>query len=151
MKYEISSNHTKHCLAAALKEQMCQKSLNKISVSDIVNACGVNRKTFYYHFEDIYALLRWMLEEEAVEVVKHFDLLVDDEEAILFVMNYVEQNDHFIQCALNSVGREGMMRFFCQDFESVVDSIIEAACQQAGVCLEDAYRRFLCRDRKSVV
>lgn len=27
-------------------------------------------QTFYYHFEDIYALLKWMLEAEAIEVVK---------------------------------------------------------------------------------
>lgn len=48
----------------------------------LVADCNINRKTFYYHFEDIYALLKWMFEEEAIDVVKHFDLLVDYEEAI---------------------------------------------------------------------
>ena len=50
----------------------------------------MNRKTFYYHFEDIYALLHWMLQEEAIEVVRNFDLLVDYEDAIIFVVDYIE-------------------------------------------------------------
>lgn len=32
--------------------------------------CGLNRNSFYYRFEDIYALFKWMLGQEAVEVVK---------------------------------------------------------------------------------
>ena len=34
---------------------MEKKPLSKITVSEIIADCGVNRKTFYYHFEDIYA------------------------------------------------------------------------------------------------
>ena len=43
---------------------------NSTMASEIIVDCGVNRKTFYYHFEDIYAPLKWMLEEEAGNVVK---------------------------------------------------------------------------------
>ena len=37
---------------------MEKKPLSNITVSEIIADCGVNRKTFYYHFEDIYALLK---------------------------------------------------------------------------------------------
>ena len=37
-----------------------------------------------------------MLEEEAVEVVKQFDLLADYREAVLFVLNYVQTNKHLL-------------------------------------------------------
>ena len=75
---------------------MLAKPFSKITVSEIINTCKINRKTFYYHFEDIYALLKWTFEEEAIEVVKHFDLLADYEEAIRFVMKYVDENDYII-------------------------------------------------------
>lgn len=97
MKHEITSLNTKKTLAASLKKAMEKKSLSKITVSEIITDCGVNRKTFYYHFQDIYALLKWMLEEEAIEVVKQFDLLVDYREAILFVLDYVKKTS--ICCA----------------------------------------------------
>lgn len=34
-----------------------KKPLSKITVKDIVDECGINRNTFYYHFQDIYALV----------------------------------------------------------------------------------------------
>lgn len=85
---------------------MRKKTFSKITISEIISDCGVNRKTFYYHFEDIYALLKWMLEAEAIEVVKHFNLIVDYEEAILFIMVYIEENDYIISCAYDSIGRD---------------------------------------------
>ena len=35
-----------------------------------------------------------MLTEEAIEVVKHFDLLVDYEDAIRFIMDYVDEKHY---------------------------------------------------------
>lgn len=69
MKYEITTYNTKRTLADSLKKAMKSKSFSKITVSEIIKDCGVNRKTFYYHFDDIYALLKWMFEEEVIEVV----------------------------------------------------------------------------------
>ena len=56
---------TKQALAATLKQLLEKKSLDDITVKEIVEACEVNRQTFYYHFQDIYDLLGWFLEQEA--------------------------------------------------------------------------------------
>ena len=103
MKHEEISLNTKKSLAESLKRAMEKKPFSKITVSELIQACDVNRKTFYYHFEDIYDLLKWTLEEEAIEVVKQFNLLVDHEEAITFVMNYVEQNSYIIDTIRKSL------------------------------------------------
>ena len=99
MKHEVTTLNTKKALAASLKGFMERKPLSKITVSEIITDCGVNRKTFYYHFNDIYDLLKWILEEEAIEIVKQFDLLLDYREAVIFVMNYVQDNKHLLCCA----------------------------------------------------
>lgn len=57
-------------LSGALKNAMKSKSLSKITVSELIEACGVNRKTFYYHFQDIYDLLKWTLEQEELRLLK---------------------------------------------------------------------------------
>ena len=80
----------------------------------------MNRNSFYYHFEDIYALFKWMLEQEAVEVVKQFDLVLDYREAIQFVMDYVSENRHMVNGAYDAMGREGLKRFFYADFIDIV-------------------------------
>ena len=145
MKHEVTTYHTKKLLADSLKKTMKNKAFSKITVTEIINASGVNRKTFYYHFEDIFALLKWMFDEEASEVVKHFDLLVNYEEAIRFVMNYVEENDYIISCAYDSIGREEMKRFFYADFVGVVTSVIDAAEQSLGISIDPSFKEYVAK------
>ncbi len=143
MKHEVTTLNTKRTFAASLKTFMMKKPLSKITVSEIIADCGVNRKTFYYHFEDIYALLKWMLEEEAIEVVKQFDLLVDYREAVLFVMHYVRKNKHLLCCAYDSMGRDEMKRFFYADFIGITRKVVQNTEQQLGLRVDDRFREFL--------
>lgn len=112
MKYEVTSLNTKKLFAEALKNLVVQKSFSKITVSELIRVCNVNRKTFYYHFADVYDLLKWTLEQEAIEVVKKFDLIIDYEEVILFAMDYIEKNSVFLKNIYDSVGRDELKRFF---------------------------------------
>lgn len=143
MKHEEISLITKKALAESLKSAMKKKPFQKITVSELIRDCDVNRKTFYYHFEDIYALLKWTFEQEAIEIVKHFDLLVDYEETINFVMDYVESNDYIIQSAYDSISRDELKRFFSADFKEIVVSIIDGTEKKVGKKLETGYKEFL--------
>ncbi len=143
MKHEVTSLNTKKTLAASLKRFMEKKPLSKITVSEIIADCGVNRKTFYYHFEDIYSLLKWMLEEEAIDVVKQFDLLVDYREAVLFVLDYVKTNKHLLCCAYDSMGRDEMKRFFYSDFIGITSNIIYNTEHQLGINVQSEFKEFL--------
>ena len=143
MKHEVTTLNTKRTLAASLKGFMEKKPLSKITVSEIITDCGVNRKTFYYHFEDIYALLKWMLEEEAIEVVKQFDLSVDYRQAVIFVMNYVRENKHLLCCVYDSMGRDELKRFFYADFIGIIETVIENTERQLDVHADEDFKKFL--------
>lgn len=143
MTNEELSLKTKQSLAAALKNTMENKKLSKITVSELCTTCNVNRKTFYYHFQDIYALLKWMLEQEAIDVVKNFDFIVDTEEAFRFVMDYVDKNKHIINGAFDSMGYEEIKRFFYNDLYSVVYGAIEQGEKELRVKTELQFKEFL--------
>ena len=145
MKHEVTSENTRKMFAETLKGLMRQKPFSKITVSELIRVCGVNRKTFYYHFEDLYALLKWVLEQEAIQVVRHFDLLDNYEQAIRFVMTYVEENDYLIGCAYDSMGREQMKRFFYTDFVGLVASVIDAAEARLNKRFEPAFKEYAAR------
>ena len=54
-------NATKYALEASLKKFLLKKPVDKITISDLTNDCGISRMTFYYHFKDIYDLVEWSL------------------------------------------------------------------------------------------
>ncbi len=143
MKNELISLETKKSLAGALKHFMALKSFEKITVKEIIEYCGVNRNTFYYHFEDIYSLLRWMFQEEAIDVVKNFDLLLDYEDAIRFVMQYVDDNEAVIASAYSSLGRDELKRFFYGSFIDITRTCIQRAAEESGAELEEDFKTFL--------
>ena len=53
------AKNTKLSLSTALLELLEAKPLDKITVTELVKKCGVNRQTFYYNFRDIYDLVEW--------------------------------------------------------------------------------------------
>lgn len=122
---------------------MEKKTLSKVTVNELIKDCNLNRNTFYYHFSDIYDLLKWMLEQEAVEVVKKIDLLVDTEEAIRFVLNYVNENRHIINCAYDSMGHQEMKRFFYADFIGVMKQAINSGARQMQLSISEEFKDFM--------
>lgn len=51
---------TKIKIADCVKELMRKKEISKIRIGDIMNATGMSRQSFYYHFQDIYEVLEWI-------------------------------------------------------------------------------------------
>ena len=135
MTNKENSMGTKLKLSEALKTMMTQKPLNKITVGELVRMCKVNRNTFYYHFEDIYDLLKWTLEQEAVEVVKNLDPGTNFHDSLLFVVDYVRSNKHILNCAYDELGRDGMKRFLYTDFIEVLTPLVENYEKKLGVAL----------------
>lgn len=93
----------KYQLAAALKSRLVNSSLDKITIKELTDDCGVNRQTFYYHFEDIYDLLRWLCSIEAEQVMRLQDSSVSWKESFGRLLNYLSENKSFCLSLLNSV------------------------------------------------
>lgn len=60
---------TKKALAQGFKDLMKEKVFEKITISDITAICGLNRQTFYYHFQDKYELLNWIYYNEVISAL----------------------------------------------------------------------------------
>ena len=145
MKYTAATKKRKQMLADSLKRAISKKSFSKVTVSEIVEDCGINRKTFYYHFEDLYDLLRWTLEQETIEVLKQFNLAVEYEEAISFVLDYMEQNAQMLNNVYHSVGRDELKRFFYLDFFGLIHSAVDQAEKIEKISVSESFKTFLCQ------
>ena len=54
----------KELIAEAARTLLTDHHVKKLTVKDIVEQCHITRQAFYYHFEDIPGLFRWMIEWE---------------------------------------------------------------------------------------
>ncbi len=86
---------TKKAIAAGIKELTRRKSFDKITVSDIAEICGLNRQTFYYHFQDKYELVDWIFYNEAIAIITN-DLSYDNwDSKILQFLTKIKEEDYF--------------------------------------------------------
>lgn len=95
------AKYTQKAIIDSFMELLQKKSLDKITVKDIIEETEVNRNTFYYHFQDIYDLLESAFEEEAVkfrseadpknnfyeEYIRTVNFLLDHSDAIIHIYN----------------------------------------------------------------
>lgn len=99
------SQITKKALAASIKQLMETVPLAKISIQEIVDNCGLNRQTFYYHFKDKFDLVNWIYYSEVIESIadsKHYDNWSD---GILKILLHINKNRAFYINALNTPGQ----------------------------------------------
>lgn len=100
------SQITKRALAASLKNMLLKKPLNKITINDIAEDCGINRMTFYYHFKDIYDLVEWTCEEDAAKALEGKNTYNTWQQGFLNIFYAVLENKPFILNVYRSVSRE---------------------------------------------
>jgi probable dihydroxyacetone kinase regulator len=128
---------TKQLLATALKDKMSFCPLEKITIRELVEACDFNRQTFYYHFEDIYDLLKWTLQQEAVSLLEKHEGIMVWQDGLLDLFRYLESNRDMCLCALHSLGRDHLKRFFHEDISVVICNAVEEINKEVDIAKED--------------
>ena len=89
-------NFTKKAIKDSFWKLLNEQPLSQISVREIVEECGINRNSFYYHFQDIPSLVEEIVMDaataliQAVEAAFHFTL--DNKKAVLHICNSINRN-----------------------------------------------------------
>lgn len=113
MKQQELSKKRKEEMAASLKRLMTKKNVQKITIQEIADDCGMNRYTFYYHFQDIYDLLSWTFSHDFEQLFENRYQCDTWDEWIRIVLVYLKENATFCKCAINSIGHDSL-RALCQ-------------------------------------
>lgn len=116
------SSFTREIIIKTLFELLNEKPLAKITVKDIVERCGVNRNTFYYHFRDISDVVESALKRE---VDKAFERPVE-------VDSVLECLDVLVK--LIGENRKAMLHIYCsiqrENFTDALDKMCEYIVNQ---------------------
>ena len=135
------SQVTKRALVASLKNQLLKKPLDKVTISDITDDCGISRMTFYYHFKDIYDLIEWAFEEEASRILegkKDYDTW---QQGYLRIFEDLNANKPFIMNVYRSISREKVENYL---YRITYDLLIHVINEKAkGMNVRDEDKEFL--------
>ena len=126
-----------------------EKPFGKITVKELVERCGVNRNTFYYHFRDIPDLLESMVKEKADEIIRHHDQLWSIMDCLQLMIQYCAAHRRAILHIYHSIQRD----VFVDNLERLavyaVEEFVTAATADLPVPPED--RRLLIRYYKCLL
>ncbi len=108
---------TKQALAASLKDLMREVPFEKINVAQICERCGMNRKSFYYHFRDKFDLVNWIFDTEFIALVTAEP---SSESAVVRwyfveeICNYFYENRDFYRKAFQITGQNSFTEHFTE-------------------------------------
>lgn len=99
------SQITKQALAHSLKQILQKKTLSKVTIKDIVDDCGVNRQTFYYHFQDVYDLVDWIFHNDFDRILRDNSDYDTWQNGCRKMIDYMQENRSLILNVYHSVNR----------------------------------------------
>ena len=131
------SQMTKRALVASLKDLLAEKPLDKITVTDLTEHCGVNRMTFYYHFKDIYDLVDWILVEDAAKALEGRQSFETWTEAFLDILHQIQENKVLVLNVYRSVGREQVEQYLYKMLDPMLKDFADRECRDITVQDDD--------------
>lgn len=135
------SQVTKRALEQSLKNLLLKKPLNKITVADIADDCGINRMTFYYHFKDIYDLVEWSCLEDAKRALDEKKTYDTWQQGLLQIFEAVQENKPFIMNVYRCVHAEQVEKYL----QPLVDGLLLGVLDEEsrGMTIRDEDKQFI--------
>ena len=114
-----NTNFTKQVIRSAFVELLNERSLSKIKVKDITDRCGINRNTFYYHYQDVPALVEEICAIQVERIVQEYPSLNSLEECLDVAMKFILEN------------RRAILHLYYSDNRSTYVNALWRMCDQA--------------------
>lgn len=119
-------NFTKKAIKDTFLKLLNERPLNRITVKDIVETCGINRNSFYYHFEDLPSLLEEIVAERVQTLIQNHPTIDSLEECLDAAVEYVIENKRAVLHIYNSLSRETFEKALMEVCRYVVTTYVEA-------------------------
>ena len=140
-------NYTKDAIKASFLKLLSEQPLSKISVRSIVEDCGINRNSFYYHFQDIPALIEEIVKDNCDALVAHYPAVSSLRECVDVALRFAVENKRAVLHLFQSANRDIYERYSMQLCEYLVTTYLDTAFGRDAIPAYDralAIRFFKC-------
>ena len=151
MKHKMNSINTKQMLVDALISIADKKPISKITISELVTYCNINRKTFYYHFTDIYDLLEWHLNNEIETAISDLNPITDIDTTITYTVSYIGQHSYLKNSVQDSIARDKISKLLNNVIYAKTHEGIQMMEHKIHKTLEPDFKEFLAKNFTRVI
>lgn len=141
------SNLTERAIKESFIKLLGEKPLAQISVRMIVEDCGINRNSFYYHFQDIPTLLGEIIREEADRIISQYPTITSLDQCVDVAFQFALSHKRAVYHIYNSVNRDLYETALMKICEYLVTTYMDTAFGKDAVSEYDrsvAIRFFKC-------
>lgn len=128
---------TKNAIKNSFMKLLNTTPFDNITVKNIVDDCGINRNTFYYNFEDIYALVDEILQDEISRIVEKHEPYRSWNDALLYAADFALQNKTAIFNLHNSSKRGQVKKYMQKVINEVVHEFVNHEAEGSEASSED--------------
>lgn len=133
------ANFTEKAIRQAFLGLLNERPLNKITVKDITDRCGINRNSFYYHYQDIPSLIQEILKGEINRIIEEYPELTSFEDCAMVAAGFSLENRRAIMHIYNSVNRDMFEQYLWQVCEHTVKAYFGNAFPHAKLSEKDRH------------
>ena len=141
---------TKDAIAKALTDLLQERPIEKITIKDITDRCGINRQTFYYHFSDIYDLMEWTMDKELRKALGTREISPTDwKEYVRKIFAVMRSRKRGLLNAYDEKNRLYYEVFLKKEIQPVVRQLVsecpeaEEVSEEKKTFIEEVYTRIL--------
>lgn len=131
------ASFTKKAIMESFIKLLNEKPLSKITVKEIVDECGINRNSFYYHFQDIPALVEEILQVEAERIIQGTGKSESFEDCLMTAIEFAMNNKQAVLNLYNSGNREAYEHYINRIVRHIVREYLEKVTEDIPVQRED--------------
>lgn len=131
------SNFTKKAIKETFIALLEERPLSEITVKTLVEACGINRNTFYYHYRDIPFLLEEIIKEDAEMIIRATPSVTSIVQCFDTLTTFALQHKRTIAHIYRSVSREVFERELMTVSNYFVNRFVESALPEETLPRED--------------
>ncbi len=131
------ANFTRRAIKESFLKLLNQRPLNQITIKDIVEDCGINRNSFYYHFEDLPALVEEMVAEQVQALLQKHPTVSSVEECADAVNELVMENRRAVYHIYHSLSRDVFERYLMDACQYIVSTYLKTEFAGKSIDLQD--------------
>lgn len=130
-------NFTKRAIKESFLKLLNEQPLTQISVRKIVEECGINRNSFYYHYQDIPALIEEIVMDAANTLIQQHSSIKSIDEGVEAAFRFTLDNKRAILHICNSVNRNIYEQYLMRICEYVVTTYFDTVFEKDIISKSD--------------